>query len=207
MKKMLSFIIGIILLSQIIVSPQIYANYLDSQGMQESNKLDSIEENIRYFDISPRVDYQLSQEQLNLPTDELVDLILDYPYLVDFFCISTPELVYSNLKNSFNGFSELEKRSDATTVLLAKYLNKDNFASENDLCDFYINKILSVPIYFENLSENELDYYLCATNTDGFGVNSLASEPDISLLQTIETDSSTYVEFTVNGFSVVFHVW
>jgi hypothetical protein len=85
-------------------------------------------------------DYQLSNEQLKEPTDKLVDIVLRYPYLVDLFCSSgTKDNAYEHLKERFNGLAELEKRSDALSVLQAKLQVADNDTIEAILLERLIS--------------------------------------------------------------------
>ena len=43
-----------------------------------------------YYECLDRSGYQLTQEQLNAPTDRLVAYILEYPYIVDLYTSSVP---------------------------------------------------------------------------------------------------------------------
>ena len=86
-------------------------------GLAVQNSADANENGL----LNKSNNYQLSNEQLNEPTDRLVDIVLCYPYLVDLFCSSgTKDDAYDLLKENFNGLAELEDRADALPVLRAK---------------------------------------------------------------------------------------
>ncbi|MBE6983249.1 MAG: hypothetical protein E7435_03060 [Ruminococcaceae bacterium] len=85
--------------------------------------------------------YQLSNEQLNAPTDRLVDIILSYPYLVDLFCGSgTKDVAYDLLKENFNGLAELEKRTDALPVLREKF----QIAKSETIEAVFLERLISI---------------------------------------------------------------
>ena len=55
-----------------------------------ADKSDSLEgsifaDNVFYAEIPARTEYQLSDSQLNAPTAELVEAVLNYPFLVDLY--------------------------------------------------------------------------------------------------------------------------
>lgn len=96
-----------------------------------------------------RSQYQLTQEQLDAPTEVLIDYILDYPYLVDLYCSNDPTVdAYAKLCEVFNGLRELETRHDAAAVMLSK-LSVLSIASEEDdqLNILYLQTLLALPVY------------------------------------------------------------
>lgn len=113
------------------------------------------------YQIPDRSQYQLTQEQLNAPTDVLIDYILEYPYLVDLFCSNSPTVnAYAKLCEMFNGLSELENRDDAAAVMLARLSVMTIAEAEDDTLDsMYLQMLLAVPIYSMQLTEEEIDEY------------------------------------------------
>ena len=112
---------------------------------------------------------QLTAEQLSLPTSELVDLILEFPYWSSFG-ISTRSSAetYEMITTAYdyNGFAELEKRPDAASAMLGKFseliktLNEELvFKGRDCLHANYLDAILSVPLFADQLSpEEQLEY-------------------------------------------------
>jgi hypothetical protein len=67
---------------------------------------------------------QIPQEVLSdISTEELVTLILEYPFLCDINAFDSVEEGYANLKNQFNGINELLEREDCIDILLDTYEN------------------------------------------------------------------------------------
>ena len=82
MKKALTVILSIMLLIEMVNSLQV------GTSAEENTRTDGddlCDDNSFYFETVDRSKYQLSQAQLDAPTDELIDAIMDYPYLVDLF--------------------------------------------------------------------------------------------------------------------------
>ena len=137
-----------------------YANSDGSQFQPPQEVLENL--TLRSCDGPDISQYQLSQEQLDAPTDALIDSILDYPYLVDLFVSSDFERpAYYSLREYFNGLAELENRPDAASVMLSKYADAAAADSDDAAMDaVYLRELLSIPLYFENLSESEAAEYI-----------------------------------------------
>lgn len=58
-------------------------------------------------------------------TDRLMNCCLDYPYFSLIFTRNSLQQGYEFIKNNFNGFRELEKRTDAGDFIFRKYENMD----------------------------------------------------------------------------------
>lgn len=57
----------------------------------------------------------------NMSSEELVDAILNYPYLMDINAYNDYQIGYQSVRQEFNGLQEFEAREDATKVLINKY--------------------------------------------------------------------------------------
>lgn len=128
-----------------------------SAGESESNH-SNVFENVGYvcYEIPDRSGYQLTQEQLSAPTAQLIEYILDYPYIVDLFVSSSPSNnTYSRLCDSFNGLAELELRDDAASEMLQMLVTE----SVSDIKAPYLKALLAVPSYFAKLTEQEISLY------------------------------------------------
>lgn len=114
------------------------------------------------------VKYQLSEEQLTVPTEELVETVLDYPYLCELLTSNTgsedtPYPAYDSVRRCFNGLVELEGRVDAASVMLSK-LNE--LVVTGDLSEspafgdaYFLNILLNVPVFQEKLNTSEVVAY------------------------------------------------
>ena len=126
---------------------------------------------------------QLTENQLSLPTNELVDLILEFPCLNSFFASS---FSYAHTYDAivaaydYNGFAELEKRSDSAHVMLSKFSKLIETSDFESLHAYYLNALLSVPVYCAQLTSAEFLEYerLSAEFWDATTEN--ASQPDNS---------------------------
>lgn len=56
-----------------------------------------------------------------MTTEALLDTVLNYPFITDYFAFNNYEDAAKTFMNDFNGFRELYSRSDLTETLLAKY--------------------------------------------------------------------------------------
>lgn len=56
---------------------------------------------------------QIPENKLNeIPTSALLDICMDFPYLIDFFLYNSYQQGYNALIHEFNGFKELSTRND-----------------------------------------------------------------------------------------------
>ena len=127
------------------------------------------------------VPYQLTPEELNLSTEELVDLIIEYDLLSEFrFCSGTDADAYRIGKSHCNVLSELESRPDAASVLLSKWLQLRESEEQSAWdCSRYLSTVLSQPVYVNRLTESEKEIWKEALY-EQYGI-----------IETIETYSST----------------
>lgn len=113
------------------------------------------------YEVVKRPQCQLTQKQLNASTDELLEAILEYPYLCDLFVSSSSYCdAYDSLRETFNGLAELEKRTDAVSVMLSKLADilADSARSESNESG-YLQALLSVPVYAQRFTTAEAQRY------------------------------------------------
>lgn len=78
-----------------------------------------------------------------LTTEELVKVVVDYPYLSDMFYYNTLKAGIDEISVSFNGLGELLKREDAGICLVEYYKNID-FTKQVDLTEVkFLKKTLN----------------------------------------------------------------
>ena len=157
MKKVLSFVFALALFATLLFTPQ-SAVAADTTGLgtsSENNKLSSA--------LPDRSSWQLTSAELNAPTEELVNRILDSPYLFELYFSNTPDIdSYANLSTYFNGLPELESREDASSVMLSLLEELTASPEESGSLDrSYLHALLSEPIYFNRLTEREKTTYIC----------------------------------------------
>ncbi len=59
----------------------------------------------------------------NMTTEALLQTVLSYPFISDYYAFNSYKDAAKTFENDFNGFKELFNRSDLTTVLLNTYEN------------------------------------------------------------------------------------
>lgn len=102
---------------------------------------------------------QLTPEQLSLPTDELVDLVLDFPFWIVYLSSTYPYAkTYEIITTAYeyNGFAELEKRPDSASVMLCRFKELVKESDYGSLHASYLYFILSTPVYYDRLMPEEL---------------------------------------------------
>ena len=102
---------------------------------------------------------QLTPEQLSLPTGELVDVVLDFPFWIEYLSSSYPYAkTYEIITTAYdyNGFAELEKRPDSASVMLCRFSELVKESDYGSLHASYLFFILSTPIYYDRLTPDEL---------------------------------------------------
>lgn len=83
------------------------------------------------------IESQLPQSQLkNMSTEELLEACLNYPYMADLMFAQDIPLMFKYIRDEFNGFQEIFKRSDFPEVLLSYYHNF-NFEKINEFQENY----------------------------------------------------------------------
>lgn len=140
--------------------------------------------------------YQLTESQLSSTTAELIEYILDYPYLIELTLSNSSYIdAYSNLKCSFNGLAELETRTDATTALINKMAEKiesdEKYAS---LSALLLRILILNPVYWNQLSDDEILRFDQISKSCNIVVHS----PNNS--SSANTFASQVVAFTVDGY-------
>lgn len=108
--------------------------------------------------------YQLTDEQLALPTEELLELVLN-SWLVElsFTVVSTPgkeSSSYQNARSRFNGLREFESRPDAVDALLAKlayYAKNFRITDVIDTCWSVLRFLLKQSVYLNQMSAEQVN--------------------------------------------------
>lgn len=141
---------------------------------------------------------QLSEAELQQNTLDLVNTVLSSPYSMEIFMWDTPENGYQAVALCYNGYQELESRTDAGSVLLELYLSESTqsweLTQEEDICAHFrldvIEILLSQPIYYEKLNQQErkiLAETVCAAaELDSSGMYALATVEEESIYQRAE---------------------
>lgn len=143
---------------------------------------------------------QIPDELLpRIPTDHLLRLCLDFPYLMDMFAFNSLEEGFKALVSEFNGFKELQKRADMAVALLNEYegvprnIYKVKFASDKELGDFsfryfVLTYMLAKAVKAPGLSESQegkivkaitMNKDMIADNPDIFGKLSLMAADNL----------------------------
>ncbi len=119
---------------------------LNDIGISEANKwLDKESNTFKYpitVDSKEWKDYKTHDEMLavctipkellaEMSTDNLVELVLDYPLLCDLLAYNTLQQGLEAVKQQYNGLEELLSREDAADMLLAKYQETEILASSS----------------------------------------------------------------------------
>ena len=176
MKKVLSLVIILALLCTLLCTPQAAAIEKDATTIHET----SFESNELTTVLPDRSSWQLSEAELNAPTEELVRSILESPYILGLFVSSSSDHdTYASMRTYFNGLPELESREDASSVMLSLLAELTLSKTEWDSLDqLYLMALLSKPVYFDRLTDNEKATYirLEINRTDRVSVQS----PDVN---------------------------
>ena len=122
-KRIISFSI-IVTLLLVLIAPTIKVNANSvNQGVYE---FPVTPENKEWKDFSTKAEMlevcQIPEEILhNISTSDLVETVLNYPFINDFYYFNSKELAYKRIYEDFNGMRELLSRADATEAILEKY--------------------------------------------------------------------------------------
>ena len=155
MKKVLSLVIILALLC----TPQAAATATDpALATSTLSEREVVVPNARN-----RSDWQLTEEELNSPTEELLKSLLKSPHLLGFTVSSSyPYDAYAHMRTYFNGLPELESREDASSVMLSLLEEITTSPIEPGSLDMsYLHYLLSEPIYFNRLTDSEKTTYIC----------------------------------------------
>lgn len=200
MKKTLALIISLLLLFS--VANTAFGNVFAEEASSATTDVISDHDAFYYYTAPDRSEFQLSQEQLHVSTDELIELVLNYPYLVDLYTSNSSTMdAYESLRGSFNALIELEKRADASSLMLARLEKTAASNNQSGMEQVYLQTLLSLPLYFNKLSATETASYIQL-------VDKLEVVAEISMTSSTEnlvvnagTYASSEIAFTVNGFS------
>lgn len=107
---------------------------------------------------------QIPEDTLKvLDTDSLVDIVLNYPLYMDIYAFDTIKLGMSVLRDNYNGLDELVNRTDASKIILDKYISMEPITSiilsgTSDVFELAnIEALLSQDFILDDFSKQELD--------------------------------------------------
>lgn len=139
MKKNIKRFISVLVSISALISCAAFNSYaVDSESMYAQNVLNNVaeawEEN-KTYPVVPgdgtweKLSYLQQLEATNMPqnmltnltTDELANLVLDYPFLIDVVTFETSEMAIEHLKNTSNICNEFFSRSNSVNIMLNKY--------------------------------------------------------------------------------------
>ncbi len=100
----------------------------------------------------------------NMSTTALVESVLNYPLLLNMTYFNSYESGYNSVRSYFYGLRHLETRVDAANILIKKFeslekITEDSFTFENFEKYTAIECILSQPVFYNSLSEEEKEYF------------------------------------------------
>ncbi len=201
MKKILSLVLLISLLVAMLSAPEVTVS---AYSVPNSSKNSIFSGKFFYYETPDRSEYQLSEGQLNASTEELVDAILKYPFLVDLFSSSVSTLsAYDALRESFNGIAELESRGDAASIMLKKLVDDTKGVQYDSTAFSCLKTIISMPPYMEELTADEKARFGDISKENEYSAN----ECDLLLTSDDQINSSSVlsqsIAFTENGFSYI----
>jgi hypothetical protein len=113
-------------------------------GTAEWINLGTMEERVKACQISDDILKKMS-------TDELIETVLDYPYMGDLYAFNSYNIGFDVVTERFNGMRELLSRNDLAAKLLLKYQNTDIIRDVKDITN---KKILDLD-YIETLLDRE----------------------------------------------------
>ncbi|GHU59078.1 hypothetical protein FACS189411_15490 [Bacteroidia bacterium] len=131
-------------------------DYPVKPGMEEWRNFQSNEEMVKACQIPEKVLYKLS-------TEDLIEICLQYPLLLDMFAFDNLNNGVAKLLNDFNGIRELGKRDGIYNGLLKRYNEK----------------LKNISLLDKNVSNLEKGYYIISISTLEVLLCSLNS-PDIN---------------------------
>ena len=123
-------------------------DYPIKPGMEEWKLFESNEDMVKSCQIPEKV---LS----SLPTEELMELCLQYPLLYDIFAFNNTTEGFDKFFYDFNGIRELYKRQETLRALLKRY----NLKIQN--LSFFNEKALDMEKGFYIISVSVLEILLC----------------------------------------------
>lgn len=198
MKKVLSLILVLAFLFALLCTPQAAAVAADTTGLGTSsgnNELSSA--------LPDRSSWQLTSAELNAPTEELVRSILESPYLLDLFhSNSSDNDPYASIITYFNGLSELERREDSATAMLAHLeeltLSKTEWDSLEQL---YLTVLLTEPVYANRLTNTEKETYDLLVAIHDAQIKAEATGESTRYLDGFKLGKVEYTRSSTNGYT------
>lgn len=117
------FVLLVLMVSTIKVNASNVSQEVYNQGVYE---FPITPESKEWKDFSSKTEMlevcQIPEEILhNISTPDLVETVLNYPFINDFYCFNSEELAYKRIYEDFNGMRELLSRGDVTEAILEKY--------------------------------------------------------------------------------------
>jgi len=91
----------------------------------------------------------------NATTEQLLDMVLDYPLLCDIYAFDTVEQGVAVVASQFNGFAELIKREDLSDVVLERYIDADIQNGTKNLKENF-NKVSAVVVMEDLLAQKDM---------------------------------------------------
>lgn len=150
MNKSRKIILSIVILTSIVI-----AVILQIQSKQQSKLFiyptPGTKEWIELGSLQARYDAcQLPEDILSdSSTKDLLEIILDYPFITEMFAFGSIDDGYMTVKNRFNGLREFECREDAAKILIERYKStsfipstSENYDRENSR-DFSVLSIMA----------------------------------------------------------------
>lgn len=154
-----------------------------------------------------------------LSTEELVDIVLNYPYFSDFYFYDTYQKGFETMSLHFNGLIELMKRDDVGSCLLSLIKESNLIDNYNKEKDFNLISRIAIILAQEDVVE-KLDPSETLALYDIMEVNSNLKarvEDDFNLFTHVFLDSIkqqdiqpfmgiTY-EYTPNGSALLCYIY
>ncbi len=105
------------------------------------------------------------EEAEKIDTETLLEIVLDYPFLVDIYTFNDPIAAIDFISEQFNGLDVLLNRDDLKEKLISSYIDSANMIikgitqvdSKERFRHKYKESLLSHPKVFNNLCEKEID--------------------------------------------------
>lgn len=107
---------------------------------------------------------QIPEEILkNLTTDELIETVLNYPFLMDIYAYDSYQKGFKAVSERFNGLNELLQREDVADKLITKYKNTEVAEDTDKVASGEIFDLSNIEIL---LGQDEVLNQLAGTNKD-----------------------------------------
>lgn len=168
MKKRILKAIGVLALV-LCVLPGCGVNAQENEGWEKNSQTGKYEFPVTVYDnewknfetlVQKQEACDIPNEILNeLSTEELVDLVLEYPLLVNIFAFSDVDEGIEKVSETFSGLKELMSREDAGNVLIKAFLNSNNKIklrsnTDDNNRDYIKNEYLKVLLTRNQVKDN-----------------------------------------------------